>query len=157
MRKLLATILLLLCGVLLLSNCNLADNVGDKLNGVPSGYTKAEEHFDPNGFQDYTDYAKYYYEDGESFTHRHRYKVIGESDVAEVKEYFSNFHSWMKKENRLCEFDFDPACITVGDYWFLEDKEGKRIGEGQYMKYEDYTLPLYDVETSTLYYIHHNL
>ena len=43
MRKLLATILLLLCGVLLLSNCNLADNVGDKLNGVPSGYTKAEE------------------------------------------------------------------------------------------------------------------
>ena len=77
MRKLLATILLLLCGVLLLSNCNLADNVGDKLNGVPSGYTKAEEHFDPNGFQDYTDYAKYYYEDGESFTHRHRYKVIG--------------------------------------------------------------------------------
>ena len=83
--------------------------------------------------------------------------MIGESDVAEVKEYFSNFHSWMKKENRLCEFDFDPACITVGDYWFLEDKEGKRIGEGQYMKYEDYTLRLYDVETSTLYYIHHNL
>ena len=30
---------------------------------VPKGYINAEEHFDTERFQDYTDYCKYYYQD----------------------------------------------------------------------------------------------
>ena len=143
---------------LLVAGCSLSDRVGDKLNGVPSGYVSVEEHFDPDGFQDYTDYAKYYYENGETtFAHRRHYQMVKETDIVEIQSYFSNFRSWMKAEDRLAEYDFDPACISAGDYWYLEDKEGKRIGDSRYKKYEDYTLRLYDTETDTLFYIHNNI
>lgn len=29
--------------------------------GIPKGYIEKEEHYDKDGFQDYTDYAKYIY------------------------------------------------------------------------------------------------
>lgn len=151
-------IALLMTMVGALSGCSILDGINDRINGVPSGYTNCEEYFDPDGFQDYTDYAKYYYEDAESrFNRNGHFKRVEDKDIEEIQSYFDNFSSWMKMEKREKDYDFDKACITAGDYFYLEDKEGTPIGDSQYMKYEDYTVRLFDTETGTLYYIHSNI
>ena len=33
-----------------------------KMVGIPDGYIDKEEYYDKDGFQDYTDYAKYQYD-----------------------------------------------------------------------------------------------
>ncbi len=54
--KRIITFILVFMMTLILSACAF----GQK---VPKGYINAEEHFDTEGFQDYTDYCKYYYQD----------------------------------------------------------------------------------------------
>ena len=125
---------------------------------IPSGYIECEEHFE-DGFMDYTDYCKYYYKEGSEdiFAAHKGYEKVKEEETQNIRGYFDHCGSMMKAQERGAEFDFDPQCITVGDYVYIETKEGEQLGEqDRYEKYDAYSVYLYDRESHTLYYVHNN-
>ena len=124
---------------------------------IPAGYIAKEEHFDPDGFQDYTDYCKYRYDSAEAFRRDARYHEITQDEIENVIGYFEDFEEWMRMENRLDEYDFDLSYISAGDFLLLDTKEGSEEFFGDYAKYVDYTVYLFDTDTLTLYYIHNNI
>ena len=118
---------------------------------IPAGYLQKEEHFDPDGFQDYTDYCKYWYPDATPFEQDERWHEVSEEEIEEIRGYFENFRGWMETQGRLDEYDFDPACIGTGDLVRLE------LGSNHWSQYDDYTLFFFDAESGILYYIHSNI
>lgn len=124
---------------------------------ILSGYYDSEEYWDKDGFQDYTDYCKYYYDSkyDNVFKRNSSYEKVEEKDIENLVGYFNDFSKWMS--NRNDEYDFDTKYITKGDYVAIKTKENEKIGNSYYEKYDNYTIYLYDIETHTLYYIHNNI
>ena len=148
MKKLKALALLFL---LLLQGCAAVTAIPRVEDKIPPGYVRKEEHFDPDGFQDYVDYCKYCYPDAEAFERDGRWHAVSEEEIEEIRGYFENFQGWMETAGRLEEYDFDPACIGAGDHVRIE------IGSTHWSQYDDYTLYFFDAETGVLYYIHSNI
>ena len=138
--------------IFLLTGCSQADIVG-----IPKGYIEKFEFYDKEGFQDYTDYAKYIYSDNKHFINNSEYKKVSDDDIENIKGYFENFKGWMKAAERLDEYDFDDKIINEGDYVKIKTKEGQPIGNSKYKKYDNYHVYFFDSETNTLYYIHSNI
>lgn len=126
--------------------------------GVLRGYKEKNEYYG-EGFQDYVDYCKYLYHKDfdDKFCNNKLYNKVTQEDIDNIKGYFENFKGWMKTKNRMQEYDFKQESISVGDYFYINSKEGEPIGEGTYDKYDSYSVCLYDIETHTLYYIHSNI
>ena len=139
-----------LCMTLLLCSCGISDD-------IPAGYTASAEHFDPEPTQDHTDYGKYTYPSGEPFTNNGDYHIVGAGETEAIMGYFTNFGDWMETQNRTGEYDFDPACITAGDYVRIVTKEGDPVGNSRYGKYDNYSVYLFDTDSLTLFYIHSNI
>ena len=118
---------------------------------LPQGYVHMEEHFQKNGFQDYTDYCKYYYNDATVIESDERFSKITLSDVDEVKGFFKDTQNIMESEGRMDEFDFNESCISEGDYvYIIEDTDVSK------QKYYNYDVFLFDTDSDTLYFIHSN-
>ena len=123
---------------------------------VPFGYTDCEEHFDPLGFMDWTDYCWYQYDSADKFTHREGYQKVTEKDIIRVKGYFDDTQRVLEGSGRSDEYDFAPACISAGDYMKLTTTEGQLRGNNtgkRYGRYDNYELYFFDQETLRLYYI----
>lgn len=146
-------IILSLMVVFLITGCASQANYAE----IPKGYTDKEEHYDQDGFQDYTDYAKYIYPSQEIIINDSEYEKITKDDIENIEGYFENFRNWMRVCNRLDEYDFDESIINEGDYIRIKTKEGQKIGDSKYEKYENYSIYYFDLETLTLYYIHNNI
>lgn len=146
MKKILITITL----ILLLTGCNGTMNVE-----IPKGYISKIEHYDTEGIQDHTDYAKYIY-DKTIVENDNNYKLV-QDDINNIKSYFNDFKSVMESKERLNEYDFDIDSITENDYVRIITKEGTPIGDSTYGKFDNYSIFLFDSETLTLYYIHNNI
>ena len=126
--------------------------------GVLKGYIGKEEYFDENGFQDYTDYCKYYYEESNNlFPKSDIYSEVKKEDIENIRSYFINFKSWMDSADRDDEYDFDDSCISEWDYFYIQTKEGNPIGDSTYEKFDNYSMYFYDTESATLFYIHSNI
>ncbi len=149
MKKLKALALLFL---LLLQSCSGSAAASPRVEEkIPAGFVRKEEHFDPDGFQDYVDYCKYWYPNAESLQKDGRWHPVSEEEIEEIRGYFENFRGWMELAGRLDEYDFDPSCIGAGDYVRIE------TGSNHWSQYDDYTLYFFDAETGILYYIHSNI
>ena len=118
-----------------------------------NGYYKLEEYRTENGFQDYTDYCKYFYteKDDEKFINSKQYHVVENNNIENIASYFDNFKKQMENQNRLSEYDFDISLINSGDYVHIKaDKKND-------LNYYSYSIYFYDIEAHILYYIHHNI
>ncbi len=122
---------------------------------------ESKEFYTSGGFQDYTDYAKYFYdsitvEDLESSEY---FTVTTDEDVEEILLHIDDFEGWVEavggelKEN----YDFDRSIVTVGDYFCIETKDGEPIGQGFYEKFDNYSVYYFDVDAQILYYFHNNI
>lgn len=152
MKKIVYSVVLLIGMTICISGCY---SFSDK--GVLKGYIGKDEHFDKEGFQDYTDYCKYYYEKSNNlFFKNDTYSELKEEDIENIRSYFTNFESWMNAADRVDEYDFDNSCISEGDYIYIKTKEGEPIGNSNYKKFDNYSVYFYDTESSTLFYIHSN-
>lgn len=122
---------------------------------ILDGYFDKDEYFDPNSFQDYTDYCKYYYKDknDKKFINSSLYRKVEIDDIENITSYFKDFENWMRIEERLDVYDFDTNIISEGDYVRIETKDY----ENPNSKFWNYTIYLYDIESNTLYYIHSNI
>ncbi|MGN0993248.1 MAG: hypothetical protein ACI4PE_04940 [Bacilli bacterium] len=151
MKKICLSITLIIC-VFVITGCSQS-----KMVGIPDGYIDKEEYYDQDDFQDYTDYAKYVYDTKDMITSSKEYKKIEQDDIQNIVGYFENFSGWMETVNRLNEFDFDINDINEGDYVKIKTKEGQKIANGKYEKYDNYSVYFFDIEKLTLYYIHNNI
>lgn len=117
---------------------------------VLKGYYEKEEHFQKDGFQDYTDYCKYIYKksDDDKFKNNTKYQIVKEENIEGLKKYFNDTRKWMNIQGRSNEFDFNSNVISVGDYYYLDLKESG---------YNNYNVYFYNIETHVLYYIHSNI
>ena len=142
------------------AGCSLLKTVKDQLSSsnIPDGYTKKEEHWDTWGFQDATDYCKYFYENAEPFENDPDFSRVTSGDIENLSEYFDDFQQWVAASGWLEEvYDFNTDCITNGDYFLIKTLEGKPIGDSYYEKFDNYSVYFFDTETCILYYIHNNI
>ena len=124
-------------------------------------YESKEFYTNEDSFQDYTDYAKYIYDNitiqdlefSECFT------VITVDDVDEITSYIDDFEGWVE----LCggdlkqNYDFDKSIVTEGDFFYLDTKYGEKIGQKIYGKFDNYSVYYFDIDTQILYYFHNNI
>ncbi len=117
---------------------------------ILKGYYEKEEYFQEDGFQDHTDYCKYFYKklDDDKFINNIKYEIVKEENIEGLKGYFGDTRNWMNIEGRSKEFDFNNDIISIGDYYYLDLKESG---------YNNYNVYFYDIETHILYYIHSNI
>lgn len=150
MKKRIVLLLLSILTILLMTlSCSKSGAVG-----IPEGYTSCEEYFDKIGFQDYSDYCKYYYPSDEAVKTTEGFRPVLGRDIDDIKGYFEDFAEWMEMDERSEEFDFDSSCMNEGDFYRILSAEGESVEDLKFGKYDDYTVYYFDTETLTLYYIH---
>lgn len=152
-------ILLLLALCCILTGCVKIPPTGPL--GMPE-YDKLES-YSCNGWQDVTYYEKYHYHgiDAEFFNDNPHFTVVTQENMQELLQYVSihenavNSHS---ADNEVRQnYDFDKECISEGDNMRIRDREGDRIGQSFYEKYEDYEIYFFDMEGQILYYFSNNI
>lgn len=112
------------------------------------------------GFQDYTDYCKYYFSKDdvvENLEENKYFRQVEVNDIDEVKSYFENFNSWVEYEEFKDSYDFKYECIDTSDYFYIENKDTCEKYEDYPDKYSAYNVYFFDIQTRTLYYIHSNI
>lgn len=104
------------------------------------------------GFQDYTDFCKYYYDEEsvENFASHSEFQQVTETDIEDIKSYFADFENRVKTEEYYKNYDFDNKTqIKTGDYFCI-------ITQNSNDKFADYDVYYYDTEKFVLYFIHSN-
>ena len=114
-----------------------------------------------DGFQDYTDYCKYYYDKQDSILDELKnsqyFKIIKSDDVAEINSYFDNFEGWLEYVDYKDKYDLQRKIIDTEDYFYIENNETSEKYAGYSDKYSSYNVYFFDVQTKTLYFIHNNI
>ena len=157
MKKAVALIVVVLIFGTVLSSCVIpADKVLDSL-----GKYKGHEFYTQGEFQDYTDYAKYYY-DSVDFTDNKIFSKIQQADLDTLNEHLDDFESCIAsyRENDetheiVVNYDFDRSLIDCEDYLYIESK--KHTWDDGYTSLVNYDVYFFDTQTNTLYYFHNNI
>ena len=109
-----------------------------------------------DGFQDYTDYCKYYYANQENVLEKVKnnpyFKPVTPDDITELNRYFDNFEGWLEYVDYKDKYDFQRNIIDTEDYFYIENNETEE--EHKYWNYDVY---FFDVQTKTLFFIHNNI
>ena len=136
MRKLILSIIFL---AMLFTACD------SREDQVLKGFSNCEEYYS-DGFQDYTDYCKYYYskKEDEKFAESHYYSIVTKENIDNIKKYFNEFPSELMGDSNMYDFDFTK--ITEGDYYNIKEDSND----------DNYSVYLYDSDEHVLYYIHYN-
>lgn len=122
---------------------------------------ESKEFYTNDGFQDYTDYAKYTYHNItiQDLKSSKYLTITTADDVEEILLHIDDFEGWVEacggelKKN----YDFDKTVVTEGDFFYIETKYGEPIGHETYGKFDNYSVYYFDVDTQILYYFHNNI
>ena len=117
--------------------------------------------FTSGGFQDYTDYAKYYYT-STKVTENKYLKEIKETDLETINTHLDDFEGWIEaiknsesSSEVVVNYDFDRKTIDTEDYFYIEsEKHTWSDGHTSLVRYNIY---LFDTQTQVLYYFHNNI
>ena len=130
---------------------------------VISSLGEYEDHvfFTWGEFQDYTDYAKYYYNCSEVDNNQYL-KRMQESDFAIFNRHLDDFEAWIEilkdgdaSREIVVNYDFVRAIMDTEDYIYIDSEEKTRSdGKTTFIKYNIY---FFDAQTQILYYFHNNL
>ena len=152
-------VVVLVCVIFLLSITSCAapeDNVIASL-----GEYEKKEFFTSGGFQDYTDYAKYYFTSANAAENKYLNK-IQETDFAIINTHLDDFEGWIEiiKDSEpssevVVNYDFDREIIDTEDYFYIDSEEHTwSDGHTALVRYNIY---LFDAQTQVLYYFHNNI
>ena len=149
----------LVCVVLLLSMTSCAV-YEDKVIASLGEYDK-EDFFTSGGFQDYTDYAKYYYTSVDIENNKY-FKQVKETDCTAINTHLDDFESWIEaikdgepSNEVVVNYDFNRSIIDTEDYLYIDSEEHTwNNGSTALVRYNVY---LFDTQTQVLYYFHNNI
>ena len=159
MKRIKPTVITLLLIILIstLSSCTAPE---DKvLNSL--GEYKSKEIYTEGAFQDYTDYAKYYY-NSVDFTDNEYFSKIGQADIDVLNEHLDDFESCIEAHGYndasseiVVNYDFDRSLIDSEDYLYIDSE--KHTWNDGYTSLVNYDVYFFDTQTNTLYYFHNNI
>ena len=157
MKKTFALTVLVLILAINLSACTTHEN--KVLNSL--GEYKSHEFYTEGAFQDYTDYAKYYFESAD-LTDNEYFSKIQQSDIDTLNEHLDDFESWIKTYREgdasreiVVNYDFDRSLIDCEDYLYIDSE--KHTWDDGYTSLVNYDVYFFDTQTNTLYYFHNNI
>ena len=157
MKKTFTLLAVVLILVISLSACTAPEN--KVLNSL--GEYKSHEFYTEGVFQDFTDYAKYYYAQVDFDDNEYFYK-IGQADIDVLNEHLDDFESWIKTYREgdasreiVVNYDFDRSLIDCEDYLYIESE--KHTWDDGYTSLVNYDVYFFDTQTNTLYYFHNNI
>ena len=122
-----------------------------------------EDHvfYSSGGFQDYTDYAKYYYAQTK-IAENHYLKPIRKTDFTTIDIHLDDFEGWIatiartEPDNKVVlNYDFDRSIIGTEDYIYI-DSESHTWPSG-HTALVRYNIYFFDTQTQILYYFHNNI
>ena len=148
------SVLVVLIGIVLLIN-QLPSKIYENpaIVSLPE-YDRADCYYS-DGFQDYTDFCKYYYDKQDNILDEVKnsqyFKVIKPDDIIEINKYFDNFEERLEYVDYKDKYDFQRNIIDTEDYFYIENNETEEH------KYWDYDVYFFDVQTKTLFFIHSNI
>ena len=155
-KRIMATVCLLIL-VLSFASCAAPE---DKVIASLGEYEK-NEFFTSGGFQDYTDYAKYFFTSANVVENKYLNK-IQETDFAIINTHLDDFEGWIEtiKDSEpssevVVNYDFDREIIDTEDYFYIDSEEHTwSNGHTSLVRYNIY---LFDSQTQVLYYFHNNI
>ena len=158
MKKTFTLLAVVLILAISLSACTAPEN--KVLNSL--GEYKSHEFYTEGAFQDYTDYAKYYYAQVDFADNEYFYK-IGQADIDVLNEHLDDFESWIKTYREgdasreiVVNYDFNRSLIDNEDYLYIESEQYDPWNDGN-MVFASYDIYFFDIQTNTLYYFHNNI
>lgn len=169
MKRLLAIILIASFFIFTLSSCAaisaliLFDSIAYEDKVVNSlGKYKNYDYYTEGAFQDFTDYAKYYY-DSVDMTDNEYFSKIQSSDIKNLNKHLDDFEDWIdtyRKADDLREiavnYDFDRSLIDNNDYLYIETEWFDPWNDGN-LQFSSYDVYFFDSQSNTLYYFHNNI
>lgn len=142
-------VLVLVVFVVLMSGCSAPTN--EVLESL--GEYRSEQYFTSGGFQDYTDYAKYTYEDVD-FSNNIYFREVSTENSENLIVHITDFEKWvelLEDDNEVAlAYDFDSSVISNNDYLYIYD-------DPDYPDLGNYDVYYFDDDTMTLYYFHNNI
>ena len=158
MKKTFTLLAVVLILAISLSACTAPEN--KVLNSL--GEYKSHEFYTEGAFQDYTNYAKYYYDQVDFADNEYFYK-IGQADIDVLNEHLDDFESWIKTYREgdasreiVVNYDFNRSLIDNEDYLYIESEQYDPWNDGN-MVFASYDIYFFDIQTNTLYYFHNNI
>lgn len=139
-------IIILLGFILLLIGCT------NHPKYIIDGYVLSDEHFDENGWMDWTDYCRYEYrkEDVHLFIEHDAYKKMTNQDMKRIQGFINNASEWIEWKKDYKEwYHLDKNNMSLDDYYYLEVIDPNDV----YGEYHHYELYYFDVSESVLHYI----
>lgn len=132
----------------------------DKVLSSLGKYEK-EEYFSSGGFQDFTDYAKYWYSsakvEGNKF-----FKKINETNLDTIDTYLDDFEQWIEAVKQadassevVVNYDFDRGIVDTEDYFYIDSEE--ITWDDGTTSFASYDVYYFDINTQVLYYFHNNI
>ena len=116
-----------------------------------------KECYYSDGVGDYIDFSKYYYnsESISDFNNYPKFKMVSQSDIANIKAYFEDFELWVVNQEYYDKYDFNKDIqINEGDFCYIETDDESDTGDPHFDKFHDYKVYYADVESCILYYIY---
>ena len=157
MKKKIVVVFVCVVFLLAITSCAAPE---DKVVASLGEYEK-KEFFTSGGFQDYTDYAKYYFNSANATENQYLNK-IQDADFAIINTHLDDFEGWIEtiknsepSSEVVVNYDFDREIIDTEDYFYIDSEEHTwRDGHTSLVKYNIY---LFDTQTQVLYYFHNNI
>ena len=157
MKKQIAAVLVCVVLLLSISSCAVPE---DKVITSLGEYEK-KEFFTSGGFQDYTDYAKYFFISDNVVDNKYLNK-IQEADFDIINMYLDDFEGWIEtiknsepSSEVVVNYDFDREIIDTEDYFYIDSEE--HTWSDGYTSLVRYNIYLFDSQTQVLYYFHNNI
>ena len=125
------------------------------------GEYESREFFTCGVFQDYTDYAKYYFTSANIVENKYLNKVQ-ETDFVIINTHLDDFEGWIEtiknsesSSEVVVNYDFNRKIIDTEDYFYIDSEEHTwSDGRTSLVRYNIY---LFDTQTQVLYYFHNNI
>jgi hypothetical protein len=124
------------------------------------------EYYSEGDFQDYTDYAKYYYDGAVDLTDNEYFSRVQLSDMDTLNEHLYDFESRVRHYRDSCResgemseivagYNFDRKIIDGEDYFYIDSE--KQTDDDGNTWLVDYDVYIYDTQKNILYYFHNNI
>ena len=122
------------------------------------GEYENREYFTSGGFQDYTNYGKYYYADADPSDNGY-FDPIREENLENLHRHLEDFEGWLitlgENDEVTANYDFDWAIIDGEDYVYIDSQE--HTWSDGHTSLTCYDVFFFDTQTQVLYYFHNNI
>lgn len=148
--------MLLLVLSLVMAACELKTREDKVLDSI--GEYERDAYFSYGGFQDFTDYGKYFYSSVD-IAQSEYFERVSTSDIERINEFIDDFEGWIdlfRDEDPEIElvlnYDFERSVIDTEDYYYIYEGDAEDYPEFGY-----YDVWIFDSQSNILYYFHNNI